>query len=103
MMWELARPVKLAGILPPGHGVCPQRACGRFESPSSADRGSVMIVLTAAATAAVTLLIVLVARNLSSGEKKINHEVESSWGVDSPQFERVLGSLLGPPIVGGNR
>jgi cardiolipin synthase len=62
-----------------------------------------MIVLTAAATAAVTLLIVLVARNLSSGEKKINHEVESSWGIDSPQFERVLGSLLGPPIVDGNR
>jgi cardiolipin synthase len=62
-----------------------------------------VIALAAATAAAVTLLIVLLTRNLSSGETKIDHEVESPWGIDSPQFERVLGNLLGPPILGGNR
>ena len=48
------------------------------------------------------LLIVLVA-NLSSSEKKIEHEIEHLYAVGDPQFVRSMGTLLGPAIVGGNR
>jgi cardiolipin synthase len=41
--------------------------------------------------------------NLTSGEKKIEHEIRPLYGVDEPQFVRSMGVLLGPAIVGGNR
>jgi len=48
------------------------------------------------------LLVVLVA-NLSSGEKKIEHEVEHLYPVSDPQFVRSMDTLLGPAILSGNR
>ena len=57
------------------------------------------IVLTILATLAVVLLVT----NLSSGEKKITHRIEHGYDVRHEQFQRVMGSLLGPPIVAGNR
>ena len=30
-------------------------------------------------------------------------ELEHRYAIDDPQFLRELGTLLGPPIVGGNR
>jgi cardiolipin synthase A/B len=48
------------------------------------------------------LLVVLVA-NLSSSEKKIEHQVEHLYPVNDPQFVRSIGSLLGPAILPGNR
>lgn len=42
------------------------------------------------------------ARNFISGEKKIRHGVHQQYGVDDPQFERVMSQLLGPPILPGN-
>src|SRR6185295_12044939 len=59
----------------------------------------VTIVLTILATLAVVLLVT----NLSSGEKKITHRIEHGYDVRHEQFQRVMGSLLGPPIVAGNR
>ncbi len=50
-----------------------------------------------------SLLLLLVVLNLTSGEKKIEHEIPPLYGVSDPQFTRSMGVLLGPAIVGGNR
>jgi cardiolipin synthase len=51
----------------------------------------------------VTLAVVFLLLNLSSGEKKIRHEIQQLYAVEDPQFLRSMGSLLGPAILGGNR
>ena len=48
-------------------------------------------------------LIVLVVANLSSSEKKIEHQIEHVYAVGDPQFRRVMGTMLGPAILPGNR
>jgi len=53
-------------------------------------------------TVAVTLVVILVIANLTSGEKKIEHKIKRLYASDSPQFIRSMGLLLGPPVVGGN-
>ncbi len=53
--------------------------------------------------AVVTLAIALVTINAMSGEKKIEQKVERLYSAEDPQFLRVMGVLLGPPVVGGNR
>jgi cardiolipin synthase len=50
-----------------------------------------------------TLVAVLVALNLSTGEKKIDEAIPRLYGTSDPQFMRVMSALLGPQIVGGNR
>jgi cardiolipin synthase len=50
----------------------------------------------------VTVLITVILLNLSSGEKKIQHRIDPLYGIADEQFERSMGSLLGPPLVGGN-
>jgi cardiolipin synthase A/B len=54
-------------------------------------------------SSAVTILVTVILRNLSSGEAKIEHKVASLFGVADGQFVRSIGHLLGPPIVAGNR
>jgi cardiolipin synthase A/B len=51
----------------------------------------------------VTLAVALVAVNATSGEKKIQQRIEHLYGVEDPEFLRVMGVLLGPPVVAGNR
>lgn len=58
----------------------------------------ITIGITAASTAAVTLL----ARNFIASEQKITHRIPQLYTIDDPQFERSMSQLLGPPIVGGN-
>ncbi len=41
--------------------------------------------------------------NFVRGEKSVRHNVHSPYGIDDPQFARSMGSLLGPPLVEGNR
>jgi cardiolipin synthase len=60
-------------------------------------------MLTILLTAFATLIVVLVIANLSSGEKKIEHNIERLYASDDPQFLRSMGLLLGPPVIGGNR
>ena len=55
------------------------------------------------ATIALTLVVVFVIANLTSGEKKIEHKIERLYASDDPQFTRSMGLLLGPPVIGGNR
>ena len=52
---------------------------------------------------AAGVLVVLVVANLSSSSKKIERKIEHLYAVREPQFLRSMGSLLGPPIVPGNR
>ena len=48
-------------------------------------------------------ILVLIVANLSSSEKKIEHEIEHLYAVGDPQFLRSMGTLLGPAILTGNR
>lgn len=52
---------------------------------------------------AITLVLTILALNLSPGEKKIKHRIEPLYAVGEPQFIRSMGSLLGPTLVSGNR
>jgi cardiolipin synthase len=60
-------------------------------------------MLTIPLTAFITLVIILVIANLSSGEKMIEHKIERLYASDDPQFLRSMGLLLGPPVISGNR
>lgn len=54
----------------------------------------------AAVSSAATLFV---ARNFMDTEKKIRHRIWTEYAIDDPIFERVIGSLMGPPILDGNR
>lgn len=60
-------------------------------------------VLAVAATFFLTLIGMLIALNFTSGEKDVSHEMPRLYSTQDPQFRRAIGSLLGPPLVGGNR
>jgi cardiolipin synthase len=62
-----------------------------------------MTALTIILTAAITLFLSVFLRNLTTGERKIDREIESLHGVEDEQFQREVGQLLGPPILAGNR
>ena len=50
-----------------------------------------------------TVFVTLVIHNLVTGEKKIERRVTHLYGVRDARFLRSMGSLLGPPVVSGNR
>ena len=55
------------------------------------------------ATFVLTTLAWLLLQNLSIGDKQIDERIEVGYGASDPQFERAMGAVLGPTIVGGNR
>jgi len=59
-------------------------------------------LLTVALTFVATAAIVLFALNFTAGEKKVQHQVPRLYTTAHPQFERAMGSLLGPGIASGN-
>jgi cardiolipin synthase len=69
-----------------------QKAAGRSRSTM------LTVLLTALATGALVLL----ALNFTAGEKKVQQQLPRLYSTASPDFERALGSLLGPGILGGN-
>jgi cardiolipin synthase len=48
-------------------------------------------------------LLVLIIANLALGDKRIDHKVEHQYPVASAQFQRVVGAMLGPALLPGNR
>jgi cardiolipin synthase A/B len=56
-----------------------------------------------ALTALCTFVLVVIGLNFVTGEKRIQASPERLYSIDDPQFKRALSSLLGPPILGGNR
>jgi cardiolipin synthase len=59
-------------------------------------------LLIIAATAAVTLSLSILKRNLASGERKLDYRLQE-LAIADPTFERCMAHLLGPPLVDGNR
>ena len=49
------------------------------------------------------VVAVVVFMNFVTAEKEIQTSLEHHYGVGDPQFRRELGTLLGPPIIDGNR
>ena len=49
-----------------------------------------------------TVVLGLVALNFTAGEKKVQQQLPRLYATSDPQFQRALGSLLGPPLVDGN-
>lgn len=56
-----------------------------------------------AAAAVTTLIAVALLINFHTPEKKVQHQVHHLYGVLDPQFEREMGTLLGPAILPGNQ
>jgi len=52
---------------------------------------------------ALALIAALLYVNLSTGERRVAHEIPHLYPVEDPQFFRAMGMLLGPNIVGGNQ
>lgn len=48
------------------------------------------------------MLATLIFRNLATPERKLDYQL-AELAVHEPIFERCMGHLLGPPLVGGNR
>ncbi|TDN62660.1 phospholipase D-like domain-containing protein [Paraburkholderia sp. BL10I2N1] len=60
-------------------------------------------MLVISITVVVTLIVVLIVANFTSGEKKVEHNIKRQYASDDPQFVRSMSLLLGPPVVAGNR
>ena len=84
-------------------GADPTPACSMRRFGSRRSHVSAKYLLVICVTALVTGALVLLALNLSAGEKKITREVRHRYAVGDPQFLRAMGVLLGPALVGGNR
>jgi cardiolipin synthase len=60
-------------------------------------------LLVILATIMITMGITLFALNLTSGDKNLKYDIRTSYSIKDPQFLHVMGQLLGPPLVAGNR
>jgi len=70
--------------------------------PPAAPRRHRSTLRTVLLTVLATGALVLLALNFTAGEKKVQQQLPRLYSTAHPQFERALGSLLGPGIVGGN-
>ena len=61
------------------------------------------MIIAGAIGALIAIIATVLAINFMSAEKQIQRALEHRHGVSDPQFRRELGSLLGPPIIDGNR
>ena len=59
-------------------------------------------MLIAFLTFLATIALVLLALNFTAGEKMVQQQLPRLYTTASPQFERAMGSLLGPGVLGGN-
>lgn len=55
------------------------------------------------ASIGIMLIGVVVMLNFSANERKVEHHIPRLYSVVDPQFQRSMGVMLGPQIVGGNR
>lgn len=52
---------------------------------------------------ASSALAVLISRNFFTTEKKIRHKIEADYAAGDPTFARMVGDLLGPPLLESNQ
>ncbi|MDB6007621.1 MAG: phospholipase D/Transphosphatidylase [Prosthecobacter sp.] len=69
---------------------------------ASDENRSVSPLLLATASLASGVLGVLIARNFFETDKKIQHCINTDYGVGEPPFCRTMSHLLGPPLLDGN-
>jgi cardiolipin synthase A/B len=65
--------------------------------------GEKTMIVTVVVACLVTLVIALIVVNAQSGEKKIQQRIERLYSTEDPEFLHVMGTLLGPPVLNGNR
>lgn len=51
----------------------------------------------------LAILLVIIALNFTSGEKKVTHRVEHLYGIKDRNFELTISNLLGPSLLEGNK
>lgn len=61
------------------------------------------VALVVGASVLVTLLAVVLLRNLTAGEKQVERTIPRKYSIHAPDFVRSMGIALGPTVVGGNR
>ena len=59
--------------------------------------------IAAIAGALLAVAATVLVLNFTGGEKRIERKLEHGHAVGDAQFQREIGTLLGPPILGGNR
>jgi cardiolipin synthase len=59
--------------------------------------------ITASLAVLATLAGIVLVANLTSTERKIEHQIPHVAATGDGDFRRAMGNLLGPPLVGGNR
>ena len=60
------------------------------------------MIWTIVITVVLTILVVVLAMNFATPEKKLERTILHRYGVSDPQFRREMGVLLGPAILAGN-
>ena len=71
--------------------------------PAAAMKVKKKVILWFVAGLATALVLAFLVTNLSAGEKKIERQLQRHYGASEAQFQYEMGTLLGPPIVDGNR
>jgi cardiolipin synthase A/B len=69
----------------------------------ASDQLKAALMWTIIATIAVTLVVTVIVINFHTPEKRIQHQVRHLYRLNDPQFEREMGTLLGPAILAGNQ
>jgi cardiolipin synthase len=69
----------------------------------SMKQGRAKMIWIVVATIVLTGLVVVVAQNFTTPEKKLERRVDHHYAVSDPQFVREMSVLLGPSILPGNR
>ena len=60
----------------------------------------ILIVISTAVATAVSLIVYF---NLKNPQKELAYQIRDMEGVETAQFSRVIGDLMGPPVVDGNK
>jgi cardiolipin synthase A/B len=53
-------------------------------------------------TAAISVMVVVLAMNFATPEKTIEREIEHRFAISDPQFRREMSVMLGPAVITGN-
>jgi cardiolipin synthase len=61
------------------------------------------IVAAGVIGALLAVAVTVIALNFVQPERRIQHQVEHRYAIDDPRFRHELSTLLGPPILDGNR
>jgi Phosphatidylserine/phosphatidylglycerophosphate/cardiolipin synthases and related enzymes len=66
-------------------------------------RSGKRLIVATALGALLAVFLTIVALNFTTSESEIERSLQHRYGVADPQFQRELGTLLGPPIIDGHR